>query len=398
MWRIAFVLTLPLSLSLCDALAAEHSAQEAPDDSKSLVGQLGHELFSVREGATNKLIERGIDARPQLVAALTSTDAEVRLRAKRILSIVADADYQKRKRAFIADVDGQAGTTLPGWAVFKEAIGSDQAARDFFVEISDTETSLLAALEQGPKEAAAVLKECTQAAIEKVQPQGRRNSQPGAMDLKVMAALLFVGGDPSVPLTDEVAAKISGIPGNRTFSDIMSGGARREMFRKLVGRWVARDMSATLVAQNLGLARKYHLREALEPAAKTLESAEATSPANKEARKMALLVIGCLGGKEQLGEVQRYLNDSSVLFDSGGDNHPVQAQMRDLALAVMIKLSEQDGKRFGFENLQFDERFNLNSVAFGDDVERQAAFKKWDEARKTQRQASRGKGAGKSDG
>jgi hypothetical protein len=362
------------------------------------VGQLGHDLFAVREGATNKLIERGVASKPILVAALTSNDAEVRFRAKRILSIIVDADFQKRKKAFIADIDGTANATLPGWSVFKEAIGSDQVARDLFVEMQDAETQLLEAYEQGPREAAALLKERSQVAIDRVQPQGRRNQRPGNMNLPVIAALMFVGGDPSVPLTDDVATRVASLPMNPTFSNLMgTAGPRRDLFRKLFGRWVARDMSADLIANNLAYAGQYSLKEALEPALKTLKSHDETGTANKGARTLAMILVGRFGTKEYLTDIQPYLSDTHLVFDSGGENQPTQAQMRDLALAVTIKLSGQDPKQFGFENLLL-ERFNSNMIAFRNDSDRSAAFKKWEDWQQRQRQAAGAKAGAKSDG
>ncbi len=48
------------------------------------------------------------------MAALSSSDAEVRFRAKRILSEVVEADFQRRLSAFSADIDGKQGLTMPG--------------------------------------------------------------------------------------------------------------------------------------------------------------------------------------------------------------------------------------------------------------------------------------------
>ncbi len=368
------------------------------EDPKALVGELGHDLFSVRESATNKLIEKGINAKPLLVAALTSTDAEVRFRAKRILAIVADSDFQKRKKVFIADTDGSAGASLPGWSVFKDAIGSDQPARDLFVEMQEAEAALLEAYEQGPKEAVAALKERSQVAFDRVQPQGRRNTRPGNMNLPVIAALMFVGGDPRIPLSDDLATRLAALPQNPSFMQIMStGGPRRDLFRKLFGRWVVRDMALDLMANNLAYASQYNLKEALEPALNTLKSNDATGPANSRARTQALLVISKFGSKEHLKDIQPYLTDSHLIFDSGGTNQPTQAQLRDLALAVTIKLSGQDPKQFGFEGLLLD-RFNSNMVAFRNDSDRNAAFKKWEDRQKGQKQASGGQGAAKPDG
>ena len=103
-----------------------HAAKSSSADNEIdlLVTQLGDDLFSVRENATNQLIQKGIVAKAQLTKATKSPDAEVRMRAKRVLATVVDADFKARLKAFTADTDGSRQTTLPGWSEFKKSIGS----------------------------------------------------------------------------------------------------------------------------------------------------------------------------------------------------------------------------------------------------------------------------------
>ena len=61
-------------------------SNSADNEIDSLVTQLGDDLFSVRENATNQLIQKGIAAKAQLTKATKSPDAEVRMRAKRVLA------------------------------------------------------------------------------------------------------------------------------------------------------------------------------------------------------------------------------------------------------------------------------------------------------------------------
>ncbi len=62
------------------AVSSSSGVQSAtsPDDIPTLIIKLGDDLYAVRENASLSLIKQGIVAKPQLVAALESPDAEVR--------------------------------------------------------------------------------------------------------------------------------------------------------------------------------------------------------------------------------------------------------------------------------------------------------------------------------
>lgn len=68
------------------APARKEDAPPARDEARRLIGQLGDEDFRVREEATRQLIAKGKSHRELLLKAAGSDDAEVRLRARRILA------------------------------------------------------------------------------------------------------------------------------------------------------------------------------------------------------------------------------------------------------------------------------------------------------------------------
>src|SRR5262245_59920800 len=115
----SFATAIVSAVALCDVVARPVCAESPADqdDRRPLVDRLGDDRFAVRESATSQLIQRGVQAKPILLLASNSSDTEVKLRARRILSIVVDADYQRRRAAFQADHDGSANTSLPGWDI-----------------------------------------------------------------------------------------------------------------------------------------------------------------------------------------------------------------------------------------------------------------------------------------
>lgn len=80
----------------------------AEEDLAALVRDLGSEDFATRDAATQRLTEVGEAARALLEEARSSPDAEVRMRATRILALldtrrVIDAEYETARKAFSGD-------------------------------------------------------------------------------------------------------------------------------------------------------------------------------------------------------------------------------------------------------------------------------------------------------
>jgi hypothetical protein len=365
------------------------------DEIAKLVVQLGDDLFAVRENASNQLVEKGIAAKPQLTAALESKDAEVRMRAKRILSDVVEADFQRRLSAFSADVDGKQGLTLPGWAEFTELVGNDRAARDLFVEMQQAEGPLMDAYGEGPKVASEKLR--VQLASEppvidrNAMVAAIRNRRPvplpqsSTSSLGAILAWMFVAGDPTVPITDDIVQRVVMLPQNTVFQLAVPPNQkqidrRAEVCRKILARWIGRDVSPTYASTNLALAWKYNLKEGLSPAVATLKRGKTRE--DPMARCLAMLLVGEFGNKEHLAILEPFLDDSTTRFDSPGPNHPIQTQARDIALAMSVKLAGQDPKQFGFprwKDVKDLPASPLLTLGFGNQAERDAAFKKWDD-------------------
>jgi hypothetical protein len=385
-----------------------------------LIGELGDEAFAVREEATNQLIRAGIEAKPQLIAALSSADAEVRFRAKRVLEIVVEGDFQRRLKAFAEDVDGKRKLKMPGWSKFKELAGEDRVARAMFVEMQQAEPTLLEAYEGEPNGAAQALAERLQ--IIQLNSNGRfnrlnrnmffqtSNLQPA---LAGSLAMLLIGGDESVPMKEEVAERFKLIQTPAEFrTALTSADPRSTLCRKILGRWIRRDVSESATYTNLTTALTYDLSEGLEPAVRMLKKGNAKNTTVYQ----AALIVGNYGDKEHLPLIAPLLTDNNVVFNGAaagfriaGVNQGqapvrvvIQTQVRDIALAVTIKLSGQNPADFGFDSLKATQAqgeqkpaqlqlAQSNKMGFRNDDDRTAAFKKWEEWQKGQQQAAKEK-------
>ncbi len=255
--------------------------------------------------------------------------------------------------------------------------------------MQQAEASLLEAYEEGPKQASNKLNAqlaTEPAVIDRGAAAGQRARrqfvpQSTASNLGAMLAWLFVAGDSAVPITDDVTARVILLPQNPIFRNAAAAigkpvDSRAEACRKILARWISRDVNAVFVSYNLFAANQYNLKEGLPSAIRILKAAQTTPDVNTHVQ--ALLLIGKLGGKEHIALLEPLLNDEFLCYDSGGPANRVQTQIRDIALCTSIKLAGQDPKKFGFDLWLDTPQFpNLHTFGFTKSEDRTAAFKKW---------------------
>jgi hypothetical protein len=102
------------------------------------------------------------------------------------------------------------------------------------------------------------------------------------------------------------------------------------------------------------------------------------------ARAQALLAVGRAGGKEHVAKLEALLTDETSVATFGLQNPPKnivrgESQIRDVALAMAIRLNGQKPADFGFEALKLNSGFieSYHYLGFANDEARSAAQKKW---------------------
>ena len=95
--------------------------------------------------------------------------------------------------------------------------------------------------------------------------------------------------------------------------------------------------------------------------------------------QFAILVVGRFGNQEHLPLLEPLLANSSPLVTQNVGGQNLRCEVRDVALATLVHLTQQDFKQYGFTHLQRNEQtlFNTNSVGFATDEARAAALRKW---------------------
>ncbi len=338
---------------------------------------LGDRSYQVREAASKALTDVGPPAKYELLKALSDPDAEIRRRARLILADVLELDFEARLEAFAADTQGLGHHELPGWERYRAIVGEDATARWLFVEMQRAERDLLEAADAGPEFAAKAIEERCEQIQKGTWVQGRpvpRHPSAGSV-----AALLFVAADKAVPLSKQLVPRISEYcslqPAQRA-----ANGKDKAPLRKLLGAWVTRSAGADPIVSypSLMLAMQYDLPEGVEPALAMLK--DANVPAHT--RQYLILVVGKLGTPRNVAALSPLLKDARVCSQQRFNNNThVNTQVRDVALAVLLKLTGQNLKDYGFRRAQESPLtlFNVPSLGFATEPERAAALKKWDD-------------------
>ena len=369
------------------ATQAEETAAERPSNPAEiavLIERLSDDDYRVREPASNELVRIGIVARPMLAKALENPDVETRHRAARILTIIVDEDFQTRLAAFTADVDGSNQTDLPGWDRFGDRLGQDKFARSFFAEMYRSESELLGAYHRSPDEGANVSRafnnRCDAIHVMLQTYVARWQSE---ISLGTIATLLLIGSEGDVMVSDKVGMLVNNLIRRPVFNHSMQARPTQLLLRKLLGDWVAKSAlmsSASVQSKNLRLAMQYNLQEGLEPALQIVHQTTVTP----DTRVYAVLAIGQLGSRKNIPDLEPLLKDKSLSrrgsVSINNTRKRIDVQMRDVALAVMLHLTEQELSDYGYGSVKMrdGQLFEPSSLLFLNDEDRSAALAKWE--------------------
>jgi hypothetical protein len=368
---------LTTTMCLCSIAAAQDGAGDMPpvasaDEVKLLIARLGDRSFSVREAATTRLGEMDGSVRPALAEATKSRDAEVRMRARRILVIVNERYFESRLRAFIADADGNQGVDLPGWSRFQSLSGKSGEARELFVEMQRAEPRILEATETKLENINELLADRLQESFQTPQFGG----VGGELSAASAATLVFVATDPKVQLRPESAALVGMLIYQAPFHSAL-GGPRGDTVKPLLSAWVMRETDdEALLAQNVALAQKYDLSVGYELAKSVLKKGDL--PAERSIVAMSLLAR--TGKAEDAALLERFLSDETVIANFNR-NDPGRHSLKvcDCAMAMMIVLTGQRPDQFRDGPLRWNQGWNVDrqTLAFPTDEDRKAALEKW---------------------
>lgn len=379
-----FLAWLFVPLMLMTSLASgseEASSGTFPEDlelsqrAEQLVEDLGHSQFSRREQAADELKKLGLAARDALKSARRHPDAEIRFRSRRIFAIIQETDFLVRLEAFAKDLDGINSLSLPGWDRFQQAVGSSHDARALFVEMQRAEPELLEASEADSKRAAELFGERCRKLYSARLPNGSRVEVPSSS----VAALLFVAGTNDRAISLDSSSVLGYLCTQAAFQRSMSKQDRRELLKELMAHWFQHEQSRPTY-QTLSLAMRYEVSQGVILANRLLAD-EQQKPVLKQ---YAILTIAKLGDESQVPVLVKMLDDKSVCMTRRISRNKKQVtfttEVRDVALAALLKIKKLDPKSHGFPNIQTNSImvFSPSTIGFSEVEDRAAAFANWE--------------------
>lgn len=356
----------------------------ADADMQRLIAELGADDYRTREAATEALIDLGPAAASSVEEAAKSPVLEVRTRAERILSIVSRESFERDIEAFVADVDGRAGTTLPGWERARARLGDTRDARHLYAQMYRAEPALFAAY--GPDDDASAatsfnlrVDELHDAHLGRNRIHYRlRDKLQQAISTNMMA-LLFVGADRDLELSPTSVLKFRSIFMQSWPPARVQAAAERDYLRDWLATWIMHRFSLNQREyEAILLGMRYEVPQTLELALRVLDRRE-----NQHSVMYAALCVGKYGEEWHLPRLESLLDNASVVAEPHHrvDNRAVQykVQLRDMALYVLLSRTGQDPQEYGFLELNPNTEYLYlsQSVAFDGDETRERALAKW---------------------
>lgn len=385
MIRLGFVALLAAGLAgAAVAASPDPKSLEIPADeltrARELVHQLGSDQYTTREKAEQELAKMGRLARPVLLEAVnTDPNQEVRARCSSLLPKATALDLKARIDVFLADSGGKYEHDLPGWHQFRgvlreewslfgydvwSARSLDKPARAVFAEmISDPENRQIMMAAGGSKtELASIATARRQELYSQkfpravviggrvVQPNSKLRRDPTVEDI---ATLLFVESlVPSrlVPRTSSIASLISSSGYSTAARDTDDRGL---VLLALASAWIDSRNDPVDMYQTMTIARSLGLTEQGCRVAIRLLS---TNGVVGSYRGMAASNLATMGNKDHIPLLEKALADSTVAYTirenavgKALNERPIHdVQVRDMALAAAISLSQQKLEDYGF--------------------------------------------------
>jgi hypothetical protein len=365
------------------AVAADESVAPTPEQHRravELVKQLGDRSFRVREKAARELLALGLSARKAIEEGTRAADAEIRKRCRDLLPDILQAQMRARIKAFLADRDGKKGHDLPGWKLFAEMVGKDPASRQFFVDLFQSNVTLLETLEKEPQRAGTICATRCQEIQQTINRGfGRTPLAPSELAPLFLVTAQVQPDNNTTPIY--TLCNFLYQPGIR---DALTGSAATP-FRKLVLGWMAHQTNDHAVGQILQTAINLKLGDTTAMALKVMKRKNV----GPHARAHALVIIGKEKGKEHQTLFESFLTDKGSVSGFGiGGGLQGQTQLRDVALAMLVHATGQKHADYGFTFTHGNHeylKFNAPFLGFSSDAERNAAFKKWEAWKKQQK-------------
>jgi hypothetical protein len=339
-------------LLMADLVATARPGDEGTPEferASTLVKQLGHPRFALREAAGKQLVEMGGSAVAALQAGAKADDEEVRTRSIALLPQAKAAAWKRRSDAYLADTAGKQKHDLPLLAEWEKLIGKpDAGSRKLYAEMLRTNGELLDAAATNPKGTSKLLQDRSTSLLDRVRGQkGQVKAEVGEL-----AALFFVEEVSAGPARSagsrrrgpDRSSAPAQLLGNPSWTEALDAADTGPVVRKLLSLWGSTRPARDYVGnqQFALLAQRKPFPEAAPVLAALVKNKDTDL---LSVRVVAVQALGKVGGKEAAAVLTDLMSDKSIVF-GGQDEH----QLGDSALAALIQMNGKKLDDFGLTN------------------------------------------------
>jgi len=369
---------IAISFSNC-ALAEEKvsSQQISRIKTEELISHLGSPEFSVRDLASKELLSRGKGVLAELQdAADNCDDLEIRLLATQILQQFSVQKYEAELTALLNDPQGKLKHDLPCWLRYKKIMGHGKAERELFVEMLRNEQELLTLVSTNPRQASKQY-----AGRIKLLYRGRTPFDRQLPSEATLSTFLFLNTQTDIILNQTGKMYMfSYLTSRNEPYQAITAGSNSVLLKRLLSAMAVQAEEGNLAYYHIRMMMRYNMKEAsLKFTRKILRDNKISKRA--PAFHYATLVLGKYGGKEDLPLLEPLLKNKTVIhtWNKGKVKKPIKTQICDLALVALLKIHNQDHKAFGFKHTVPNNEmiFQIYSMGFEDEKQREAAIAKW---------------------
>ena len=369
---LAGCLSLPTTWAQTGPTAAENDPAIRLHEMRDWVDALSDESFHRRQAAAYKLREgallggaRGEAALAALRLGRQNSSLETRIASERILQSLALSAFDDQIDQLLNPHVPPEGIAMAGWKPFSEMAGSDLAARSLFSRIAVQHDRILRTM-QSP---------ATDAAL--------RNALPDPYTLgnddAVSWALVLLTDSQCDPLQSTHAfSKITVSLSNSTMGPNLRDANDAAVVRRMISHWIGNHPQRGTTAQRILIAMRYSCEQR---AAQLCDQVLADPHALPTSQVTAMLAASVLRRPHLRPQLIARLSDdrtAHVWQLIASRQTKIRTQVRDVALALLLRLHDTDPRAAGFDELQADPLliYRDHSLGFANDAARAAAHAK----------------------
>jgi hypothetical protein len=184
-----------------------------------------------------------------------------------------------------------------------------------------------------------------------------------------------VASDPKVQMPNFSSYMVGNFLYQQVARNALSGN-KPTPFRKLVLAWIERQLGDDNGLQYaLNMAVNLELKECLDIAVKAAKEKKVKG----QGLGAVLTTLGKMGGKEHMPLLEAQLSDTTVIGNFGINRGSGTTEVRDAALAMLVHMTKQSHKDYGFlfADANAGLMFNAVFLGFSNNAQRDKAHRKW---------------------